>query len=244
MDRNMTAGEGRNMTAAGEGPMSAASTHAVGAWTVRPLDGDTWDAFAELVERNGGVFGGCWCMGHHRTPDGISFHAVPGIDKRAAKEALVRQGKAHAAVVFDEHGLAQGWAKFGRLDELPLLAQHRRAYEKDDPVLPDWRIPCFYTDTRHRRDGIARAALGGALDMIAQSGGGTVESIPELVSGRTAHGRFLFSASVELFEDHGFTKVRRLGKWAWLVRRVVEPGATAGRAASAGSGADSQEGRR
>lgn len=25
----------------------------------------TWDAFAVLVEANGGIFGGCWCMGFH-----------------------------------------------------------------------------------------------------------------------------------------------------------------------------------
>jgi hypothetical protein len=36
--------------------------------TVRPLDAATWDAFAELVERNNGIFGGCWCIGWH--PEG------------------------------------------------------------------------------------------------------------------------------------------------------------------------------
>ena len=34
-------------------------------YTTRPLDASTWDAFAELVERNNGIFGGCWCMGYH-----------------------------------------------------------------------------------------------------------------------------------------------------------------------------------
>ena len=29
--------------------------------TVRALAADTWDAFADLVERHNGVFGGCWC---------------------------------------------------------------------------------------------------------------------------------------------------------------------------------------
>jgi hypothetical protein len=28
---------------------------------VKPLSVDTWDAFALLVERHNGVFGGCWC---------------------------------------------------------------------------------------------------------------------------------------------------------------------------------------
>lgn len=194
----------------------------ISSYTVRPLDASTWDAFAELVERNGGVFGGCWCMGHHQTEDGTSYHGIRGIDKRATKEELVRSGRAHAALVLDDSGSAQGWAKFGRTSELPILHQHRRAYERTEPARPDWRVACFYTDTRHRREGIARAALGGALDLIAREGGGTVEAIPEVTAERVAHGRFLFVASVELFEDHGFERVRQLGKWAWLVRRTVE----------------------
>ena len=30
-------------------------------YTVKSLGRDTWAAFAELVERHNGVFGGCWC---------------------------------------------------------------------------------------------------------------------------------------------------------------------------------------
>ena len=45
----------------------------------------------------------------------------------------------------------------------------------------------------------------GALDQIARAGGGLVEAIPEVTTGRHAHGRFLFTATVELFEDYGFT---------------------------------------
>lgn len=162
-------------------------------------------------------------MGHHQTSDGLSYHQVQGIDKRATKEHLVRSGQAHAALVFDEEGLAQGWAKYGSIDELPILAQHRRAYDNQTSPRPDWRIACFYTDKTHRREGIARAALEGALDLISDAGGGTVEAIPEVTTDRIAHGRFLFVGSVELFEDYGFERVRQLGKWAWLVRRVVLP---------------------
>jgi hypothetical protein len=28
-------------------------------YTIRPLDASTWDAFAELVERNHEIYGGC-----------------------------------------------------------------------------------------------------------------------------------------------------------------------------------------
>jgi hypothetical protein len=66
-------------------------------------------------------------------------------------------------------------------------------------------------------------ALEGALDQIAGSGGGLVEAISEVTAGRDAPGRFLFSATVELFEEYGFSRVRQVGKHAWIVGRVLDP---------------------
>ena len=183
--------------------------------TSRALDADTWDAFAELVERNNGVFGGCWCIGYH--PE----CGQQGIDYRTAKEDRVRTGRAHAALVLDEDGVAQGWCQYGSPEELPGI-KHRRVYDQDAPPLPDWRITCFYVDKKHRGQGIARTALEGALDQIAEAGGGLVEAIPEVTAGREAPGRFLFSATVELFEEHGFTRGRQVGKHAWIVSRSVD----------------------
>ena len=185
-------------------------------YTIQPLDASTWDAFAELVERNNGIFGGCWCIGYH--PEA----GQRGVGRRAVKEERVRTGRAHAALVLDEDGVAQGWCQYGSPEELPGI-KHKREYAKDAPPCPDWRITCFYVDKRHRGQGVARAALEGALDHIARSGGGLVEAISEVTAGRQAPGRFLFSATVELFEDYGFTRGRQVGKHAWIVGKVVDP---------------------
>jgi ribosomal protein S18 acetylase RimI-like enzyme len=185
--------------------------------TVRPLDASTWDAFAELVDRNNGVFGGCWCMGYH--PEGC-FQGVIG--NRHAKQDRVQAGDAHAALVFDENGAAQGWCQYGSPAELTRI-KHKREYSKDAPPEPAWRITCFYVDKKHRRQGVARAALEGALSQIAAAGGGLVEAISEQTAGREAPGRFLFSATVELFEQYGFTRGRQVGKHAWIVTKVVDP---------------------
>ncbi|PYC76697.1 GNAT family N-acetyltransferase [Streptomyces tateyamensis] len=185
-------------------------------YTIRRLNASTWDAFAELVERNNGIFGGCWCIGYH--PE----CGRPGIDHRTAKEERVRTDQAHAALVLDDEGAAQGWCQYGSPEELSNI-KHRRAYDKDAPPLPDWRITCIYVDRQHRRRGIAHAALAGALDQIAQAGGGLVEAITEATLGRQAQGRFLFSGTVELFEDYGFTRLRQVGKHAWIVSRHVDP---------------------
>ncbi|MEV4313049.1 GNAT family N-acetyltransferase [Actinocrispum sp. NPDC049592] len=186
------------------------------AYTTEALTDSTWPAFAELVERNNGIFGGCWCMGFH--PEGNQRSSK----RREWKQQRVHTGQAHAALVLDENGAAQGWCQYGSPDELTRI-KHRREYDKDAPPRPDWRITCFYVDPRHRGQGIARAALEGALTQIAEAGGGLVEAISEVTGGREAQGRFLFTGTVELFEDLGFTRVRQVGKHAWIVSRVLDP---------------------
>ena len=185
-------------------------------YVIKPLETDTWPDFAALVERHNGVWGGCWCIGFH--PEG----SERGTDHRGQKERRVRDGRAHAALVFDGD-LCVGWCQFGSPDELPRI-KFGRAYREvaNDP--PDWRITCFFVDKAHRRQGIARVGLAGALDQIARAGGGLVEAISEVTTGREAAGRFLFSATVELFEDLGFTRRRQVGKHAWIVSRTVDPG--------------------
>ncbi|MGH7611404.1 MAG: GNAT family N-acetyltransferase, partial [Candidatus Dormibacteria bacterium] len=133
-----------------------------------------------------------------------------------------RAGRAHAAVVFDRHGAAQGWCQYGGREELRF--KHEREYAKDPPAEARWRIACIFTDKRHRGQGVARAALEGALGQIAAEGGGLVEAISETTVGREAQDRFLFTATVELFEQFGFARGRQVGKHAWIVNREVEPG--------------------
>lgn len=186
---------------------------------VKPLDAATWPAFAELVERHNGVWGGCWCMGFH--PEGVGKHKTPE-QNRAEKEARVRAGTAHAALVFDG-GTCVGWCQFGPTDELPRI-KHGKAYAKGLELLPQWRITCFFVDRNHRRRGVAAAALRGAVAEIARLGGGVVESYPEVIGERTkVSGSFLHNATAELFEQEGFQRTRQLGKHCWVVRREVAP---------------------
>jgi GNAT superfamily N-acetyltransferase len=142
-------------------------------------------------------------------------------DPRTLKEELVRAGRAHAALVFDEDDLAQGWCQYGSPEELGL--KHNREYAKNPPPRARWRIACIFVDKRHRGRGVARAGLEGALTQIAAAGGGLVEAISEVTAGREAQGRFLFSATAELFEQYGFTRGRQVGKHAWIVSREIDP---------------------
>lgn len=189
-------------------------------YQVRALNETTWPDFERLVERHNGVWGGCWCMSFH--PEGVG-HTKTAAQNRAEKERRVREGRAHAALVYDGETCV-GWCQFGSTDELPRI-KHLRAYLEGLSALPDWRITCFFVDSKYRRRGVASAALGGALEEIARLGGGTVESYPEDVEGRSVSGSFLYNGTVSMFESHGFERIRRLGKHHWVVAKVV-PGAT------------------
>ena len=59
-------------------------------YTIKPLDQSTWPAFAALVERNNGIFGGCWCMAFH--PEGGDRQAQGELN-RERKHARVRSGR-------------------------------------------------------------------------------------------------------------------------------------------------------
>ncbi len=184
-------------------------------YATKALSSDTWPDFARLVEANNGVWGGCWCMWYH----GKECADEPSASKRKAKECLVREGRAHASLVF--HGEdCVGWCQFGSPLELP-RNHNERAYLATDPMLPDWRITCFFSGKSHRRNGVATVALGGAIRQIRTLGGGRVEGYPEDIEGRKASPAFLFNGALSTFEGAGFERDRKIGKHKWVVTLTV-----------------------
>jgi len=185
-------------------------------YTVKALDESTWAPFAALVERNNGIFGGCWCMGFH--PDDAGKDAPRALN-RERKLARVRAGTAHAALVFDGDDCL-GWCQFGTPEEVPRI-KNRAAYEQGRTTLPDWRIACCFVGKGHRRKGVAGEALAGAIDLIAALGGGAVEGYPENAGSVPAG--FLFNGALSTYEKLGFVRDRRIGKHRWVVTRTVAP---------------------
>lgn len=185
-------------------------------YTAKPLDEKTWSAFAELVDCNNGVFGGCWCMGFH--PEGVGKEATPALN-RERKMARVLSGTAHAALVFEDNTCV-GWCQFGKPEELPRI-KSRAAYEREQTKVPDWRIACCFVGKGHRREGVATAALTGALELIAGLGGGIVEGYPE--DAVSVPAGFLYNGALSTYERLGFTRNRKIGKHRWVVVTKVDP---------------------
>jgi ribosomal protein S18 acetylase RimI-like enzyme len=189
----------------------------VDGYTVQPLGPDTWDDFAALAERHNGVWGGCWCTWFHTAHAEKTYSAE---DNRALKERRVDEGRAHAALVFDGD-LAVAWCQYGAPEELPNI-KHRKAYEAGAARVPDYRITCFFVDRRYRRRRVAEAALRGALDLIAQAGGGVVEAYPQDTGGKKISASFLYSVTRSLFEQAGFAYERPIGKNHCVMSKTVK----------------------
>lgn len=186
-------------------------------YKTKALDMTTWPDFARLVEANNGVWGGCWCMWYHARDD--SAHDTPEL-RRKAKEGLVREGRAHAALVYDGDACI-GWCQFGSPDEIQRI-HNERAYLSDNPKLPDWRITCFFSGKGYRGKGVAAAALAGALAQIKALGGGRVEAYPEDTEGRKVSAAFLFNGALSTFELQGFKRSRQIGKHKWILTKIVK----------------------
>jgi GNAT superfamily N-acetyltransferase len=183
-------------------------------YLVKPLVPETWDAFARLAERHNGVFGGCWCTWFHTFHSEKTFDAD---DNRALKQRLVGEGRAHAALVFaGEEAVA--WCEYGTPEELPNI-YHRKEYEAELDRLPDYRITCLFVDKKYRRRGLTAVALQGALDLIAEAGGGVVEGYPHDTGGKKVS--VLYNSTRAVFERAGFTYLRPKGQRNCVMRATV-----------------------
>lgn len=185
-------------------------------YTIKSLGPDTWHDFAHLAGRHNGVWNGCWCTWFHPAyaDKRQSFEG-----NRALKERLVKEGRAHAALVFDGDA-AVAWCQYGTPEELPNI-YHRKEYEAGLARWPDYRITCFFVDRRYRRDGVAAVALRGALGLIAQAGGGLVEAYPQDTAGKKISASFLYNGTRSLFEHAGFDYERPKGKNHCVMTKTV-----------------------
>ena len=188
------------------------------ALSTRALDSSTWGDFASLAEANNGVWGGCWCMGMHVGRWGND----PTPEKnRAAKHDLVSRGAVHQVLVYDGVDCV-GWCQYGTPAEI--ITMNMKTYDRELDRLPDWRIGCIFTGSHHRGRGVARAAVAGALEGIRSSGGGLVEAYPEQQDGRPPQrGAYFHTGPESLFAGFGFTRVRRIAKWRWVMRLETQP---------------------
>jgi GNAT superfamily N-acetyltransferase len=181
---------------------------------IKELGTDTWPDLERVIEKHNGIWGGCWC---------VAFHLNRSEEKewagkhRALKGKLVREGRSHSALVYDGADVV-GWCQFGPPAELPARMS---GFNRLGETPPDWRITCFFVDRDHRKEGVAKAALEGALQIIGAKGGGTVDGYPIDTRGKPYSTSFLWGGTESMFTEFGFRKLGALGTSKWVMRKTV-----------------------
>lgn len=96
-------------------------------------------------------------------------------------------------------------------------------WRSDEPDA--WVITCFVVPVGHRRQGVARDLVGGAVDLARSYGATVVEgcAVDTTTAGRTPSAD-LYRGPLSVFVAAGFTEVRRTSPQWVLVRRQLQLG--------------------
>lgn len=102
-----------------------------------------------------------------------------------------------------------GWVQVGPRASYPRITTNRSTASLDSDGV--WRCTCFVVRVGHRRRGVARALLAGAVRFAREQGARVLEGHPVDVAAR--EGRVpsanLYHGSLSMFSDAGFAEVVR-----------------------------------
>lgn len=184
-------------------------------YRTKELCKETWPDFVRLFSQKSG-WDFCCCMHFHRArglpkDKWLRTRAERGVRNRREKRALVEKGCAHGILVYAK-GKPVGWCQYGPQEELPRLDNSWK-YRGVAPVGGEklWRITCFAVLKKHRKRGVATAALNGALEAIRKKGGGLVEAYPITRWETRAFGNESTHGTASMFERAGFKVVAPFG---------------------------------
>jgi GNAT superfamily N-acetyltransferase len=175
--------------------------------TLHPLTPDRWgDLEAIFTARGCSVARQCWCM-HYRIsgrppwPPGVG----PAAGAKAALQALA--GADPPAGLIGYRGRQPvGWISLGPRADYARLA--RSPVAKPVDARPVWSVVCFVVPAEHRRQGVARALLDGAIAYARRRGVTLLEAYPVDRPGHCDDATLWFGTR-SMFERAGFVEVAR-----------------------------------
>jgi GNAT superfamily N-acetyltransferase len=189
---------------------------------VRVLTPDLLDAWADLFRA---CASGCFCRYWHFEGTKNEWLArlafEPAINEADQRERLQARHPSATGLVALSSGVVVGWMKLttqgalGKLRRLPVYRSELAA--ADEGVLG---IGCVLVHPEHRRQGVARALLEGAVSHARATGAKAIEAYPHLRS-EPLRDEELWMGPYALLEAAGF--VSQGGNRAYPVMRLALP---------------------
>jgi len=187
---------------------------------VAPLSPARWADFEAVFRSRGcSVARGCWCMYYRRSgepaarPKGVTRAEA----NRREMKALVDGGEATGLIGYLE-GAPVGWISLGPRERYAKL--ERSPVMKPVDAKPVWSVICFVVPAAHRRQGVARALLDGAIGYARKRRVRTLEAYPVDRRGPIRDDSLWFGTR-RMFEDAGFEVVARRKPGRPVMRKTL-----------------------
>ena len=184
------------------------------AWETHPLVPERFEDFADVVNRNRRETH-CWCVTHRLQPKDVE--ELGDGRRRDAMESLCR-GDVPPGVITYRDGDPVGWCNIGPRAQIPRLARSRLIRPVDDVAV--WSIVCTIVRPGHRRQGVTRHLVEGAVDFAASHGAPAVEVHPVDPDGRMDT-TMAFVGTRSMYEPLGFEIIGTTGAVAGGLPRLV-----------------------
>lgn len=201
-------------------------------YVTKELSETTWPDFIKLFSPKSG-WNHCWCVHFHRPRPLPKSEWLPTRAERAQRnrreqKALLDRGCSHGILVYLDREPV-GWCQYGPREELTRIdkfASYKKvrpanSYTKNKEPKKLWRITCFVVNKKHRRQGIAGAALRAALQSIKKQGGGIVEAYPVDDWSGGSFGNLSTHGTVSMFKKQRFKIIAPFNNTNVIMRRTI-----------------------
>lgn len=175
---------------------------------IHPLTPARWPDLETLFAARGcSEARGCWCMYYRVSGKGV-YTRPSDAQRRLAHDALqaLAAQEPPPGLLGYRGGVPVGWVSLGPREQFAKLRKSPALKPVDDA--PVWSIVCLVVPSEHRRQGVARALLRGAVDYARERGVRLVEAYP-VDKAETGAPDAPWFGSLAMYEELGFAEVAR-----------------------------------
>jgi ribosomal protein S18 acetylase RimI-like enzyme len=176
--------------------------------TVLPLTPERWPDLEALFNARGcSVARGCWCMyyRHSGAPAPLPAGTTRAQANRSELKLLVDAGRPPGLIGY-RGKVPVGWVSLGPREDYAKLV--RSPVMKPVDGRPVWSIICFVVPSAHRREGVARSLLAGAIAYAKRQGAELLEAYPVDRPERSSDDSMWFGTK-SMYDQAGFSEVAR-----------------------------------
>ena len=194
-----------------------------GTWVTHAVTPDRFEEFADVINPNRRATH-CWCLSHRlraKDIEGLGGPGGPGGLEEGVRERAMRalcERDIPPGVVTYLDDVPVGWCNVGPRSDIPRLAGSKLITPVDD--VPVWSIVCVVVRGGHRKKGVTRHLIDGAVEFAASRGAPAVEAYPVDPPGRI-NTTMAFVGTRSMFDKAGFEVIGTTDAVASKMPRLV-----------------------